>query len=251
MCGRANSWERSELAGSKLPRAQLAAPLLDAGGGGDIIASLREQMGGRVRISRRWLLAILLGLVAFLEIMHLFPGAISHTIQNRFDLDAEANIPTWYSTILLFMVAQAGLFIYLRARQRAGAGILARHFWLGFTLFYAFLSLDDTARIHEILDSPAVRIKWFYVYAPFTALFFVICVYQLFWKRRAKGETALWILGGLVIYALGGMGMEALNYFFPIPDFWARISIMVEEGLEMICTIGVLTGCLTELDLLT
>lgn len=198
-----------------------------------------------MRIPRRDLLLILLGAVVFLEIMYLFPGSISHTIQNRFDLNAEANVPAWYAATLLYTVALAAFYLFWRA-----TGAPQRRFWLVFALAFAFFSLDEAARLHEILDSPAVRIKWLYIYGPFAAAFFAACVYGLYVRRQAGREATFWILGGLVVYALGGMGVEALNYSFPIPDLWARLSVMAEEGLEMSGAIGVLVGCLTEAGLL-
>jgi uncharacterized membrane protein YhaH (DUF805 family) len=182
-----------------------------------------------------------MGMIIFLEVMYLFPGSISHTIQNRFDLNGEANIPTWYSAMLLYTVAMVGFGLFWQAPRSP-----RRSFWLAFALIYAFLSLDEMARLHEIFDSPAIRIEWLYVYAPFAAAFFAVCVYGLVARRLAEREAARWIVGGLIIYAAGGMGMEALNYFLPLPDYWARVSIMLEEGLEMMGTTGVLLGCLVE-----
>ena len=86
-----------------------------------------------------------------------------------------------------------------------------------------------------------------FIYAPFAGAFFLICAYQLVESNNKKLRN--WILGGLVIYALGGLGGEYISYVFrPLPPLLQYLEFVLEEGLEMVGTIMVLTGCLQEVN---
>jgi hypothetical protein len=52
-------------------------------------------------------------LVALLLIMNFFPARISETISGQFKLDAERNIPTWYSSMLLFLVSLVSFILFI------------------------------------------------------------------------------------------------------------------------------------------
>ena len=169
-----------------------------------------------------------------------FSHSLSVTISNRFDLDAEANIPTWFSTILLFCVSLTSLIIY-RFRYKFKIDTSMHTFWLVLGSVYCFLSLDEAARLHEIFDT-SLHIKWIYIYAPLAAIFFITCIYFLVIINKNK-NLRNWIIGGLVIYAFGGLIGESFDYFF----YASPIEIVFEEGLELLGTIMVLKGSLQEL----
>ena len=106
--------------------------------------------------------------------------------------------------------------------------------------------MDEAARLHELINR-VLHVKWVFVYAPFAGAFFMACVYYLF---KSKNRTLRnWIIGGLVVFATGGMGLELMKYLFKhqLP-FRQYVEFAVEEGLEMIGTIMVLTGCIQELN---
>ena len=123
----------------------------------------------RIRLSIRKVFFLLLFIVLILVVMHFFPGSLSRMIQNRFNLDGEANIPNWYSTVLLFFVSLTSLGIYILSDNVSHLHL--RGFWLVFSGVYCFLSLDEAACLHEIIDI-MTSIKWVYVYAPFAGIFF-------------------------------------------------------------------------------
>lgn len=78
--------------------------------------------------SLRNLFLFLLLIVFILLGMHFFPASRSWTIANRFNLNGEANIPEWYSSVLLFSVSLISLVIYLLGRK----GIGRDHPWNAF-----------------------------------------------------------------------------------------------------------------------
>jgi hypothetical protein len=195
----------------------------------------------------RRVFSFLLFVVLILLGMHFFPESVSKTTANRFNLNKEANVPTWYSTVLLFSVSASSLFIYVLGNRVVGREQRWRLFWMGFGGVFCFLSLDEAARLHEIIDD-RTSVKWVYVYAPFAAVFFVVCSVHFASIRTDDKSLRNWVLGGLIVYALGGLGTELIDYSFrrllrPL----RQTEFAIEEGLEMIGTIMVLMGCLGEL----
>jgi hypothetical protein len=105
--------------------------------------------------------------------------------------------------------------------------------------------MDEAASFHEFFEN-ILFFNWVIVYAPFALAFFVLCVYHLL--KSGNKTLRNWILDGLIVYALGGMGCELIARLFrPLPPLLNQMEIIFEEGLEMIGSIIVLMGCLREL----
>lgn len=172
--------------------------------------------------------------------MHFFPANWSWAIEDRFDLDKEANVPSWFATALLFSISIIALLIHIVGRSHRTATSWWS-FWLVFSVVFCFLSLDEASRVHEGIDN-VLHIKWIYVYMPFAALFFIVSTYFLIVFNKNKTLT-YFILGGLIVYALGGLLCETISFYL----YSGRAEVVFEEGLEMLGTIMVLTGCIQEL----
>jgi len=189
--------------------------------------------------ARKILILQLLG-VGVLVLMHFMDGVLPWHFRKWFDLDAESTIPTWYSAMLLFSVAVCSFGI----AKRESVPVSTRRFWRLFGWGFGFMSLDEVACIHEALGQ-ASGIKWIYLYAPFAAAFFLMCAWFLI--KGSHRTLYPWILGGLLVYALGGLVGESVSYWFrPLPSGWQQVEFVWEEGLEMIGVILVLSGCLRE-----
>lgn len=188
----------------------------------------------------RKLFFLLVSLAVFLLLMHFFSGKAPSTLHDRFDLDAEANIPTWFSTVLLFAISMSSL----RISKLSSENRSSRHFWLAFSFAYGWLSLDEAARFHEIID---LALKWVYLYAPLFGAFFVFSV--LHFRKSECPPVRNWILGGLMVYALGGLGGELVSHVLnPLPYGLQQSEFVFEEGLEMLGSSLVLAGCLAKLN---
>ncbi|MBN1829946.1 MAG: hypothetical protein JW884_12495 [Deltaproteobacteria bacterium] len=200
-----------------------------------------------MRKTERSIFVLLLSVVLLLIFMHFVSRNLSPVLYDRFNMDAEANIPTWYSTVLLFSVALASLNIYLSNKAKRYDESLWRFFWLGFSAAYCFFSIDEAARIHEILDDLKI-IKWIVVYAPICGLFLIVSMYYFAVIRKDDRQLRNWVIGGLFTYVFGAIVAEGFScLLYPLPPTMQHIEFVIEEGCELAGTIIVLMGCLMEI----
>lgn len=176
---------------------------------------------------------------------HFINTELPDFLVQRFNIDAEANIPAWLSTILLFSVSMTAFFIYRLDSGLSRVDSRWRKFWIGLGLLFLFLSLDEAAQIHEIIDQ-LTDIKWIFIYAPIVGSIFFACVFYFVVIRKQDFEIRNWIIGGLIVFALGGLVIEWINYAFHLRYALRQISYVLEEGLELIGVTMILTGCLLE-----
>jgi len=194
-----------------------------------------------MEIPTRKIIQLLLFVAIVFIILDLLATGWGSYLEYLFDLDQEANIPTWFSTILLFSVAITSFMIYTSGRE-INNSITWRFFWPGFSAVFCFLSLDEASGLHEMITS-SLNINWIWIYALLGVIFFIICSYFLENVNKNKDLTDR-ILGGLAIYALGIAMSVFINSYIQLGE----AESMLEEGLEMLGTIMVLSGCLRELD---
>ncbi|MDP6342100.1 MAG: hypothetical protein QF491_01110, partial [Alphaproteobacteria bacterium] len=64
----------------------------------------------------------------------------------QFSLGYEANVPTWYSSVLL--LACAAVLAVIGFSRPPGKGGYRRH-WLALAAIFAYMSLDEAAVLHE------------------------------------------------------------------------------------------------------
>ena len=112
---------------------------------------------------------ILIGFMLLLNAAHLWvnlappispTGFRYDSLISAFHLENEANIPNWYSTVLLFAIALAALVIRrLQKQPRWG------FFWPVFAGFFALLSLEEAADLREVIYH-TIFVKSFLVCAP-------------------------------------------------------------------------------------
>ena len=111
-----------------------------------------------MKLETRWLPAlwIVWGVLVLMAVANYYlQGTLSVTTANmllhKFKLDAEANIPTWFSSAML---ALGGLGWWGLARQVKAEG--GRDHWRMALLagIFLYLSCDETASIHEMASGP-------------------------------------------------------------------------------------------------
>jgi len=166
-------------------------------------------------------------------------------------LGEENNIPTWYSSSQLLLVALALSALAVRDTRvkplRSLALIAAP------TLFF-ILSLDEIAMIHERigvgLQSAGIgtglrTTSWMFVFAPFVAVVGLISVWACWPYVRGRSKT-LWLLAaGVVLYGASAVGLEFIANFVGEGSLWQKGLGFAEEYGEMLAVTLLLWGCLT------
>jgi hypothetical protein len=151
-----------------------------------------------------------------------------------FDLDLEANLPTWLSSIQFFGVA---LGAALLSRQSAGRRVLA---WRIFALLFVFLSIDEAAQIHEeIVDRVATspsQDAWFWpvFYVPIGAVV-IAALWVVLDEVRAYAGSALPVVISLALLG-AALGLDAAATQV-VDDPWLfEPELVLEEAAELLGT---------------
>jgi hypothetical protein len=145
--------------------------------------------------------ACVVGLGLLAELGEYLLGAPEPLVE-LFSLSYEANLPTWYATVLLFScaVALAGV-ARLATRDRARWWVLAGAF--------LYISLDEAIEIHEhasFFDTSGVL--YFSWVIPAAGLVLVFGLLFLPFLRRLRPESRkAFVLAG-ALYVGGALGME-------------------------------------------
>jgi len=204
------------------------------------------------RIGPRRVLVVLLaltmalavgGVFARLSIMWLGPDHYRGLVEiaKRFDLDHEINVPTWFSSTALSGCAGLLAMICL-ANKRVGCRYVLH--WGLLAVAFLYLSIDETANLHEILIVPLRRrlgaggllyFTWVIPGAACVGLFAL--AYLKFLFHLDKRTRYLFMLSGAV-YVGGALGVEMLGG--ALADWYGLLSLRylaamaVEEVLEMV-----------------
>lgn len=156
-------------------------------------------------------------------------------------LDAENTLPVWYSSTQLTVCA---LLLFLLALQAGAAGSKQRPGWLLLAFGFLYLSMDETASLHEILidklkavfhTTGVFTFGWVLVAIP--AVILVVLLLSRFILRLPRPTQPLFVASG-AIYVLGSVGLE----MFGAPIFEAQgidapayvASVVAEETLEIV-----------------
>jgi hypothetical protein len=156
-----------------------------------------------------------------------------------FDLDAEANIPAWYSSSALFFCS----FLVGAWTKKVNQVPHAAH-WLGISLLFLFLSIDEAVSVHETLGAVLenkFRPTGFFTSAwviPGLAFIAVVFISYLKFLWHLPRKTGYQFLGAGIIYILGAVGLEmiAANFWWSSHQFEGfsyELLVACEEFLEM------------------
>ncbi len=169
-------------------------------------------------------------------------GSHFETFHSLFDLDSEANIPTWFSSAQLLCATLA--FWHAATKRRA-----TRVLFLLVGVATLLVSIDETAQIHE-------RVTWwmgqryvdwlprfaganFWVVMLTVAILIAVCQVLAtdvisVWQNHRRATLIAFL--GVIIGVTGGMGVETIGYKIfhgPSPSLWYKLEVTVEEGMEM------------------
>lgn len=199
--------------------------------------------------STKWLTLIAIIIIAS-NIINILLGEPSWQITRLIDLDAEANIPTWFSSILLFIAAFFAYHCSLLAKTRQNGKTI----WQVLSVGLLVMSCDEVATIHErlgfVINKYIFRFPrpeshtWLLMIAPLAIIVILgICVRI---KKYLKGSTkALRLLTiGVLVYFFGSIVLESTWMFLCSNhlDVLHRVEVILEESFEMIGVIIFISG---------
>ena len=157
----------------------------------------------------------------------------------------EANIPTWFSSILLFTASLLLCIVALIKKKSSNKDVL---YWSGLSVIFALLSIDEVAQLHEMTGGIIDRILNFYGMGSFRSPWIIaggmaVTVFGLIYVKFLLNLPAkirnLFIVSGIA-YVGGALGFEVIKVIFLSfnPNGFNTLAfalfVTVEELLEML-----------------
>jgi hypothetical protein len=210
----------------------------------DVPSPQPRELDFQLRSSR--IMAVLLGAALALLVLHLlvvasYVGDWRFPIRERFYFDAENNLPTFFSTLLL-LISSVLAFVVSRAKALQRDPFTLH--WRGIALVFFLLSIDEAASFHELLINPLrtmygltgfLWFGWVIAGAAFV-LAFAVVYWRFLWHLAPPARRLMLIAGGL--YVGGALVMEMVGGYvflnFPQPNHLPYMVVMtLEESMEI------------------
>ncbi len=170
--------------------------------------------------SRRFF-TIFIGLDLLIFALHFVLSGHEY-LGDLFDLDKEANLPTWYSSLKFTLAAGIAFWCFSLEKGLANQETIPfRWGWLLAAVLMLAMSIDETAQIHETLTnwllahSPGDAIRntfdateesdsllWGLLFSPLLLLIGAACFF--FYYTRFKQHTSLLLVVALAVLLLAG-----------------------------------------------
>lgn len=175
-----------------------------------------------IRVSPRSVTRTLLAIVVVLTVASLVAQVLKHPLDTPnarglvplFDSDAEANLPTWYSSITLLACSLMAGAIALSAW---GAGHRYARHWIGLSIVFFLATLDESVGLHEIgnawlsdaLDPGGFL---FAIWVVPGVLFVVVlaAAYRPF-VADLPGPVRRLAVRGALVFVVGALGLEVIE----------------------------------------
>jgi hypothetical protein len=160
---------------------------------------------------------------------------------NLFNVDAEANIPTWYASVSL-MVCSGLLAAIAQIQSRESIPKISD--WQTLSAIFLFLSIDELVSLHELLIEPlratlgTTGIFYFAWVIPYSVLVMLVGIRFLKFLTQLPAQTRRsFILAG-ALYVGGALGMEMIDGLYASvygqENFTYAALTNLEEFLEML-----------------
>ena len=217
----------------------------------------------KLQLSSKKVTRWLMGLALALNLIGLAARALEkllgydNTVFVRFvDVSREANITSWFSSVLLLIGA---LLILLIARlKNLEKDTFARH-WAFMAYVFFFLSLDEAARIHEATIEPLrtfLNTSGIFYYAWVIIAIPVLLILAIFYAKfvfSLPGKTRNQFIFAAVLFLSGALGLEMLGgFWFDVEVnglYLSSILITFEELLENLGVVVFISALLTYIQL--
>ena len=165
------------------------------------------------------------------------------TIQ-AFDLEEEANIPTWYSSAALLMCA--GLLAVIAAAKKGSGGRYSGR-WYGLSFIFLLMSVDESATLHEKVGVAISKVfdtggLLYYAWVIPAAAFLVIFGLAYLGFFAALPTDTKWLfLGAGALYVGGALALEMAEGLHN--DLYSKsdaMSAVLGGGQDVVEMLGVL-----------
>lgn len=204
-----------------------------------------------IRLSATRLVRLLWCIVAGLLIIHLTLQTVKHfgvdipwDLHLVFDVDGEPTVPTWYSSMALLFGAMLALLI---ARERRRAGDRDAGYWHWLAAGIMFLSLDEIAALHEMVNT-FVDVEWT-IWGG--ALLVTVGLIFIPFLMRLQARTRIRLVVAGFVFAAGAVVVEHLSgpeYFhYDMDSIQYAYMTALEEGLEMSGGVLIIRALLLEM----
>ena len=178
--------------------------------------------------------------LSFAQIENHFLREVRDSVVRLAWVDGEGNIPTWYSSSLLLLCSVLLATIAAAQRQQRGRHVVG---WLILALVFVFLSLDETAQLHELSIAPLRALFGttgflYYAWIVPAGICVVLFVsgYLRFLAELPERTRRLFLVAG-VIFVGGALGVEAVSgnqaSLHGEQNLTYHLIITVEELFEM------------------
>jgi hypothetical protein len=163
-----------------------------------------------------------------------------------FDMNAEANLPTWFNAALWLGAALLAFAVYRAHRDH---GYAHAGYWLGMVPLLVFLSADEAGMIHEQIGGvlqglfggvDSQHLTYPSVLFGLGLLLVVAGLYSRLAIRLSRQilglfclSVAVFVSGAAIVESFGALLQSGRIDQFPFGLSWSRM-ILIEEGLEMI-----------------
>jgi len=218
----------------------------------DRLVSAQSSDSVRVSVNRRSLVRALVGITLLLLVASVAGQLVKYILGNDvalgfvrlFYLDAEANIPTLFSTILLLL---ASLLLALIAVFKKTYQETYRRHWVFLSFILLYMAIDEASEVHEMLN----KLGWWITGQKRTGGIFhygwvmfgmgmatVVALAYLKFFLHLPGRTKAQFVTAAVTFLGGALGVEILEGLYSAShdgenSFQYSMLVMVEEGLEM------------------
>jgi hypothetical protein len=172
-----------------------------------------------------------------------------------FFMGNEGNVPAFFSALAI--MAAAVLAALIARTERVDGKWAAR--WLVVGALLVFMSFDEAASIHELLDPPSARhtdagIFYYAWVIPYFALVVIVGASLFAFWLRLPARTRIGLAVSAAVYCAGAIGMELLQGALAAQEGRAvyrtmkmSVYITIEEGAEMLGVALLIRTLLTHL----
>jgi hypothetical protein len=221
-------------------------------------------------VERKQILRHLITLTIILAISHVVsqsllaagsfqPQRPLYTLLQKFDLNGELALGSWYAQAGLLM--SAGLLALVGVITAKANGSYVRH-WYGLAGVFVYLSFDEATAVHELAVEPVRSLLGIQsgplYFAWVVPALVILCVLGLvfvrFWVSLPRQTKRLFALAA-TLFLLGALVTEMIGaaYYAQNPEasfssaFWMT-QIVVEESLELLGAAVFIYGLLDYLE---